>query len=577
MEGCSVHISGEGRRSSLRSGDRATSKNRWLWYRVAVGITSAALVLGVLVALRAPVADAAATASGTLTIESTPTNPIQRDFNPFDPTSADELLGATPMFYEPLYQFDPAQPAKVYPWLATSYRWNHSGTRITFTIRHGVKWSDGTSLSAADVAFTYTLVEDHADINTAGLAITGVATSGDEVTVSFASPQYANLQNIATVPIVPKALWSTVGDPGKYLDADPVGSGPYVLKTFTSEGFTLTANRNYWQPVHVATLDYPIYSSNATALEGLEDGQIQWAGNFIDGLAKLYTDPDPTQHQSWFDVQAADTIVPNTTVWPTSQLAVRQAISDAIDRDAISAQGESGLEPPATNATGLPLPTFKAYETGATTKYALDDHAQPARADAVLAKAGYTIDSAGYYALAGKQVSLTVTVPASYSDYAADGAIIAQDLQAAHIDATFSGQALTTWAADVADGNFQLIIHWSAGGISLYRTYNSWLNSKLATTTAAGDYERVDDPALDADLAKVAATRTVAAQAQALLPLETYVATELPLIPMVGRVAYDEYNTADFVGWPSASDPYASGSPTAVANELVVLHLRPRQ
>jgi peptide/nickel transport system substrate-binding protein len=552
-----------------------TSKR--LGYVVTACITSIVMTLGMLLPLNAPVADAAATASGTLTIESTPTNAIQKDFNPFDPTSAAVQLSATSMIYEPLYQFDSADPGKVYPWLATGYRWNAGGTSITFAIRRGVKWSDGTALTAGDVAFTYSLVENHADIDTTGLTITGVTTSGDNVTVSFASPQYANLQNIATVPIVPKAVWSAVGDPGAYLDADPVGSGPYVLKTFTPEGFTLTQNRYYWQPVHVGTLDFPVYSSNATALEALQAGQIQWAANFVSGLAKLYTDPDPRYHKSWFDVQSADSIVPNTTVWPTSQLAVREAISDAVDRNAISAQGESGLEPPATSATGLPLPTFKAYETKAIARYTLDDKANPAQADAELTKAGYTIDSAGYYALAGRQVSLSVTVPTPYSDYAADGAIIAQDLQAAHIDATFSGQALTTWSANVADGDFQLAIHWSAGGVSLYRTYNSWLNSKLATTTAVGDYERVDDPALDADLAKVAATRTVAAQAQALLPLETYVATELPIIPMVGRVAYDEYNTQDFVGWPSASDPYASGAPTAVANELVVLHLRPRQ
>jgi peptide/nickel transport system substrate-binding protein len=576
MEGHSVFIIDEGLRASPSSRACVGSRYKRLRHVTAVGFTSIALVVGVLLSVGAPAADAAATASGTLTIESTPSSPTQRDFNPFDPTSALELLSATSMVYEPLYQFDGAVPGKVYPWLATSYRWNARGTSITFAIRRGVKWSNGTSLTPADVAFTYTLVENHPDIDAAGLAITGITRSGDDVTVSFSSPEYANLQNIATVPIVPKSVWSTVGDPGKYLDTDPIGSGPYVLKTFTPEGFTLTANRYYWQPIHVATLDFPVYSSNATALEGLEDGQIQWAANFVSGLGKLYTDPDPAHHKSWFDVQAADTIVPNTTEWPTDQLAVREAISDAIDRDAISAQGESGLEPPARSATGLPLPTFKADETAATARYALDDRAEPARADAVLAKAGYTIDSAGYYALDGRQVTLAVTAPTAYSDYAADAAIIAQDLRVAHLDATFSGQAVTAWATDVAEGEFQLTLHWSAGGVALYRTYNDWLNSRLATTTAMGDYERVDDPVLDAELTKLAASRTVAAQTRALAPLEAYVATKLPVIAMVGRVAYDEYNTEDFVGWPSASDPYASGAPTAVANEVVVLRLRPR-
>jgi peptide/nickel transport system substrate-binding protein len=53
------------------------------------------------------------------------------------------------------------------------------------------------------------------------------------------------------------------------------------------------------------------------------------------------------------------------------------------------------------------------------------------------------------------------------------------------------------------------------------------------------------------------------------------VATNLPIIPTVYGVAFDEYNTSHFSGWPSSSNTYESGSPNAPTNEVVILHLKP--
>jgi peptide/nickel transport system substrate-binding protein len=511
-----------------------------------------------------------------LTMESSPTNPISRNFNPFLATSAAQLLGATSMIYEPLYQFDLAKPTISYPWLATSYAWNSNGTAITFTIRKGVKWSNGTDLTPADVAFTYNLVKEYPDINTGGLTISNVSTSGDTVTITFPTAQYTNLQGIANVPIVPKAIWNSVGDPGKYADPNPVGSGPYKLATFTPEGITLTKNPLYWQPVHVSTLDFPVYSSNTTALEALETGQAQWAGNFITGLDKLYINPDPSHHKAWFNPENTVSLAPNLNQWPTNQLAVRQAISDAIDRNAISSQGESGLEPPVVNGSGLVLPTFSSYNSSALAKFALNDNGSVTQADKVLKNAGYKIGSNGYYQLNGRTVSINIVDPSSYSDYASDDEIIAQDLQNAHIDAKFVGLSVSAWSSDVATGNFQLTEHWSAQGITPYQQYEGWLDSSLATSSATGDYERLNNPAIDADLANLAKASTLSAQRAALVPIATYVATYLPVIPTVYGAAFDEYNSANFVGWPTPSNPYESGQPDNPTNEVVVLHLAPR-
>jgi len=163
-------------------------------------------------------------------------------------------------------------------------------------------------------------------------------------------------------------------------------------------------------------------------------------------------------------------------------------------------------------------------------------------------------------------------------------AIAAQELRAAGIDATFQGLSVDAWNADVADGDFSVTEHWSNGGISPYNMYNGWLNSTLASGSAAvGDYERLNDPALNADLATLAGATTVSQQATALVPLEQYVAANLPVIPVTTAPEWFEYNSQNYTGWPSQANPYDSGQPSGTNNgpgsgtdEVVILHLTPR-
>ena len=111
--------------------------------------------------------------------------------------------------------------------------------------------------------------------------------------------------------------------------------------------------------------------------------------------------------------------------------------------------------------------------------------------------------------------------------------------------------------------------------ISAYQLYNNWLKSALATSNAAGDFERLNNSTMDQDLAKLASDTTQSEQLKDLAPIEKYVATQLPVIPTVYGAAFDEYNTSHFTGWPSASNPYESGRPNALTNEVIVLRLRP--
>jgi peptide/nickel transport system substrate-binding protein len=518
-------------------------------------------------------------------MESSPESTITQAFNPFVPTGDAYGMGATGLIYEPLIQFDLAAPPKYYPWLATAYAWSNGGKTISFTIRQGVKWSNGSAFTPADVAFTFNLVKANASINLGGLKISSVTTSGNTVALTFPTPQYTNLEEIAGTSIVPQAIWSKVGNPATYADANPVGTGPFVLASFTPQGFTLKKNADYWQAssVKVPKVFFPVYTSNTGALSALFSGQIDWTGNFIPGLQKSFVNTNPAFHHFWEAPGGTNSLMPNLNKWPTNQLPVRQAISAAINRTLIASEGEAGLENPVLNATGLTLPTFGAW-SGPVANMTVSATGSAAAAKAILQKAGYTLGSNGFFSKGGKEVTLSIVDPSAYTDYAEDDSIVAQELRAAGINATFDGLSVDAWNNDVADGDFQLTSHWSNGGLTPYNMYDGWLDSSLATGNAAtGDYERLNNPTINSELATLAGAATTDAQTTALAPIAQYVAANLPIIPTTTASEWFEYNSQNYTGWPTQQDPYETGQPSGTNNgpgsgtdEVVILHLVPR-
>jgi peptide/nickel transport system substrate-binding protein len=528
----------------------------------------------------------AATTGKTLVMESSPETTITQAFNPFAPTQAAYGMGATGLIYEPLIQFDLASPTTYYPWLATSYAWSNGDKTITFTIRQGVKWNNGTPLTPADVAFTFNMVKKFTAINSGGLDISSVSTSGNTVTLTFPTSQYTNLEEIAGQAIVPQSQWSGV-NPATFTDPNPVGTGPYMLGSFTPQGFTLKKNPYYWQPadVKVPTVDFPAYTSNTGALTALFSNQIDWTGNYIPGLQQHFVNTDPAHHGYWEAAGGDESLEPNLTKWPTNQLAVRQAMSLAVNRTLLASEGEAGLESPITESGGLTLPTFSAW-AGPVTSDTMPSTSNTAAAEQVLEKAGFTKGSSGYFEKGGQTVAVTIISPTAYTDMAEVDSIAAQELKAAGINATYQGLSVDAWNQDVADGDFSVTEHWSNGGITPYNMYDGWLNSALSTgsaaTAAVGDYERLNDSALNADLATLAGATTVSQQASDLVPLEQYIAANLPIIPLTTAAEWFEYNSQNYTGWPSASNPYDSGQPSGTNNgpgsgtdEVVILHLRP--
>jgi peptide/nickel transport system substrate-binding protein len=519
--------------------------------------------------------------SGTLTISNESGTQWNCSFNPFNPGNLGE--GVTMgQVYEPLAFVDTLENGKATPWLATSWAWSGGNKTLTFTIRKGVKFSDGTPMTAADVAYTFNLIKKvpGLDVNSVWSVLSSVTQSGDNVVMTFKAPSVPYFYYIADqVPIVPEHIWSTISNPVSYADSNPVGTGAYIVKPCTPENITYVANPDYWQPGEpkVAKVLYPAFTSNDPANTYLATGQAQWGSQFIPNIQAFYTSKSPNNHY-WFPPIANVSLIPNLTVSGLSNPLVRQAIAYAIDRSKVANIGEYGEEP-AANQNDIDTPTFSAWmNTPAATQYNYTYN--PAKAKQLLVQAGYTLGSNGIYAKGGQQLSFTVINIGGYSDWVASMSVIQQELKAVGIQLTPDNLAQNDFLSRLYSGSFQFAYYAETGGPTPYYELRQWLysaNSAPIGKTASSNWERYSNPATDNLLNEYATTTNTATQHQIVDELQQVVLSDVPFIPITEEVGWFQYNTASFTGWPSPSDPYALPAAYSYPDMgQVLLHLSPK-
>ena len=296
--------------------------------------------------------------NSSLTLLANASGDYPRNFNLYSPSV---ISGTQGFIYETLLAFNRLN-GDVKPWLAASYEVASDATSITFHLRQGVQWSDGQPLSSDDVLFTLGLLKKYPamDISSISQFIKDVsAPDAGTVKVTLNKPFYPMLWYLGgQTYILPKHVWSSVqGDGSQYADPNPVGTGPYVVKSFTPQLVVLSKNPKFWQPgkPEVTELKIPSYNSNTSAELALQKGQIDWTNLYIPDIQKTYIAFDKQHNHYWFPASDVVMLYLNLTKYPFNLLPVRQAISYALDRNQLYQVGESGYEPPASPTALLPL------------------------------------------------------------------------------------------------------------------------------------------------------------------------------------------------------------------------------
>ncbi len=534
---------------------------------------------GVTLGQSAPIASTQG--SKALVVENNPIPSLQANFNAFNANGFGFKLNIEGLIYEPLLMFNSLKPNFAYPWLATDFAWNTTGTTVTFTIRDGVKFSDGNPLTPADVAYTFQAMVDDPAANRLGIPIKSATVMGtNKVQVTFTAPQFQNIYNIAGQTfIVEKKAYSAQAKPSTFADPKPVGTGPYVLSSAAAQGFTFKANPTYWggKPP-VPPVNVPSFSTGDVAEQQLAAGKIDYAGNFVSQIEKAFVSKDPTNHHYWFPAVNVVSLEFNVASGPAAlkDPQVRKAISAAIDRTKVSTQAEQGYEPPATSSSGLLLPNFASLLPAAY-KNDLRPSTDPAAVTALMTAAGYAKDGKGFWAKGGTEVAFKIEDPTAYTDYYQSAQIMAADFQKLGFNATANGVDPNKWYADLAAGTFDTAIHWSNTGPSPYATYEGWLDPALSKgSNASGDFGRYSNPAATAALKQYARAGTTAQSQVAVNALAKVMKAETPVAPIMYAAGWYEYNDKSYSGWVTKDNQYMDPSPNPSNVEYVVLHLTPK-
>jgi peptide/nickel transport system substrate-binding protein len=179
------------------------------------------------------------------------------------------------------------QQLRLRPVLAESWQPNSKADVWTFKIRQGVKFHDGSPLTADDVVYTYKLQTNPKSSSSALSAFGGVLTPAgvkkvDDFTVEFhlASPNgnfpYLTSSDNYNMIILPKGY-----DPAKW-ESSFVGTGPFVLKSYTPKvGASFTRNEQYWGTKALpAATQFAFYDTQTPQILALTGGSVDVVGQF---------------------------------------------------------------------------------------------------------------------------------------------------------------------------------------------------------------------------------------------------------------------------------------------------------
>ena len=546
-------------------------------HRMVSILASSALAAAAVAMAGAGLTASAATAGQPIAIQTGPNGNFQDNFNPYSST-ADP--GTDGLIYETLFYFDNIS-GKTFDVLGNSFKFSHGNKVVTVNLHPNVKWSDGTPFTAQDVVFSFDQLKKYpaADANGVWTQLQSVKAVGkNQVVFTFKAPNgpFAEQYVLGGTYIVPQHIWKSLGDPTKVSVTKPVGTGPYELSSFSPQLYKLTANPSYYRGVSkVPEVDFPAYSSNASADLALAKGDLQWTGIDIPNIQQTFVKADPAHNHYWFPPSNVVQLYTNLKDPLLSQKAVREAMSLAIDRNKLSAEGETGYELPAV-PTSLVMPNNKAWLDPKLPKQYNSFSYNSTAAEKILTQAGFKKDSKGIMAKGGKELSFTLDVVAGWSDWDEDALLIKQELSQIGIGVNVNQMQFGAYynaiaPAKPAKPNYQLAISWTNTGPTPYTLYYNMLDPN-------GNFNvpQFNDPSVTGWLNDFARTANPARQRMDIFKIQSYFAQNLPAIPLLFGATWYEYNDANYTGWPTQKNPWINPAPyTYQAAAIVLEHLKP--
>jgi len=509
---------------------------------------------------------------GTVVVNESNSSGWVRNFNPFSPNP---IGPTTRLIYDPMVVYNPTDGGKPTWWLATGSQYSDDLLSVTFTLRDGVKWSDGEPFTADDVVFTFNLLQKFPALDRGGVnAFVKSVTKVDNLTVKFDLSDVYTLADIyiGGVRIVPEHAWKDVADPVTYTNDNPIATGPFTeVQDFSEQSFKICRNPNFWQEgkPYVDCLQYPAINGNDAANLSLINGDLDWVGNFVPDIQNTYVAKDPDHNHYYFWGNSPWVFMVNMTKKPFDDVKVRQAMALSIDYNAVRDNAEYGyINVTPENAVGIwPRWQDQVPQTVLDTVKEMGLGAQDVdRANKILDDAGYAKGSDGFRNMPdGTPIGpFTIQFVNGWTDVVTASQIVAQGFQDIGLDASVVTPEFGAWINNLQQGTYDTSLAWSTWGVTAWDYYHNSMDSTLITADGqrTGQFNpgwvNTDSDQLLKDFIK---TIDPAQRAEIIGKLADQYVTNVITTPLAPFPAWYEYSTKRFVGWPTEDNYYAQGSP----------------
>jgi peptide/nickel transport system substrate-binding protein len=501
-----------------------------------------------------------------------------------------------PMFETP-YMYNMLD-GKVYPLLADGdYTWNDQMTEITFKIKPAAHWSDGTPVTADDVAYTYAThlkyetthgaaYKDYIETIEAVDPQTVVVKAKLDASGKAVNPLQA-AQYLSNIYVLQKA-WTQKLEERAAGDAaalkadgalDVVWSGPYTKYFNDDTKVVLIRDDNYWgqdasmwgklpPPKYLA---HTIFADNNAGLVALEAGEVDVSQQFNANVQNLWLEdnlPISTYlpDAPYMIAASLPTAYYNLKSYGLDNVAVRKAIAMAVDYDTIIANAMTNQSP-----TFEQVPRSVMNPTAG--EQALYDHDAVADlqwagndiegAKALLDEAGIVDnDGDGWRELNGQKLEYRALCPNGWSDWQAAIEIVAAAGQDIGIDITTEfpeWSVYQTVFTDAAVNDYDIFMVWSNGAspTSPWGRVRQMMSSEFAGTSGNwnGNWGGYVNPRVDELLALIPGETDQAKLVEYYTELTEIYLTDVPSFTLMYRPDwFHTVNESVWTNYPNAED-----------------------
>ena len=349
--------------------------------------------------------------------------------------------------FEPLYITSPS--GVLTPWLAEGHTMSSDGKSWTFALRPGVKFSDGKPVTPADVVFSiHRAATDAAGpLSFLDFAIKSIKATGTRtVTFELSQPWAPFLSDISVFAnsILPADFG---GASEKAFFANPIGTGPFVLKSFQKgAGVTLTRNKNYWQSgkPYLDEVNFSYIPDDNQRVEQLRGGEVDVIP--VPPAQASSLKADTSLNLKEFGSWAVDLLFFNEKLPQYKDRHVRRAIAHAINIPQLAEITTFGTAKPGNSF--FP-PSLQYYASVPTLGYSVS------AAKAELRQSGYP-----------HGFSTSILVPSGNTQYIDAATVIQSDLKALNIVVTIQELDNAAYTAAFEAFNYDAMINFATNDIS---------------------------------------------------------------------------------------------------------------